>query len=363
MNDFQGSAKDERLRRLLNDAVSDVDPLDTLDSIRSRTGVSSSRAKRPWFLGVGAAVVATAATIAAVAAIGGNPGITGTRDPRPAASDAACKSPQSTEPPSPSEEEPSPSGNPSDSASSPRVEEMAVPVYFLGEAGDGLRLFRELRYFEATESNRGTAAVSLALGPACDPDYRSAWPTGVEARSVSRDGGVITVDLGRDGSLREPPDRMSADEASLAVEQLIYTAQGAMQMGRRPVQFLLDGQPTDTLLGIRTSQPLTEAAASQVLTPVWVDEPVQGATVTSPFQVYGVAAAIEANVQWELRQGDTVVRSDYATAAECCTHASYAFQVTAPPGKYTIAVSDTNESSGEGFPPTEDTRTVIVVRP
>ena len=47
MNDYPGS-EDERIRRLLNDAVSDVEPRESLDSIRSRTVVTPFRARRPW---------------------------------------------------------------------------------------------------------------------------------------------------------------------------------------------------------------------------------------------------------------------------------------------------------------------------
>ena len=69
----------------------------------------------------------------------------------------------------------------------------------------------------------------------------------------------------------------------------------------------------------------------------------------------GLAAAFEANVQWELMQGGTVVKKGFTTAEECCTMAPYSFTVDAPPGDYTIVVHD-EDASGEG-PARQDTRT------
>jgi hypothetical protein len=97
-----------------------------------------------------------------------------------------------------------------------------------------------------------------------------------------------------------------------------------------------------------------------VLASVSIGSPTDGATVHSPFTVEGRAAAFEANVQWELKQGDTVVRKGFTTAEECCTLAPYSFAVDAPPGTYTLVVHDEDASGGEGLPPAEDTKDVVV---
>ncbi len=151
----------------------------------------------------------------------------------------------------------------------------------------------------------------------------------------------------------------------MAVEQLIYTAQAATQT-RAPVQFYLARQGseqnrTDAILGVPVSEPLAQGDPADVLAQVWVIEPGEGAKVISPFEVSGLAAAFEANVQWELRQGDRVVKRGFTTAEECCTMAPYSFEVKAPPGDYTIVVHDTDESGGEGFAPWQDTKRVHVV--
>jgi hypothetical protein len=76
--------------------------------------------------------------------------------------------------------------------------------------------------------------------------------------------------------------------------------------------------------------------------------------------VTGQAATFEANVQWELKQGDTVVRRGFTTAEECCTLAPYSFSVDAPAGTYTLVVHEEDASGGEGNPPSQDTKEIRV---
>ena len=91
---------------------------------------------------------------------------------------------------------------------------------------------------------------------------------------------------------------------------------------------------------------------------LFISTPTDGATVSSPFTVSGKAAAYEGNVQWELKQGSTVVRRGFTTAKVCCTPSPYSFTVQAPPGIYTLVVHD--EDVGEGPPPARDTVQVTV---
>ena len=74
----------------------------------------------------------------------------------------------------------------------------------------------------------------------------------------------------------------------------------------------------------------------------------------------GRASTFEANVVWELKQGDMTVRHGFTTAQECCTLSPYSFTVTAPPGTYTLVVHDTDESDGEGVGTSQDTKDITV---
>ncbi|HEX4978156.1 MAG TPA: Gmad2 immunoglobulin-like domain-containing protein, partial [Nocardioides sp.] len=338
--------EEQRLRDLLDDAVSDVEPRRGLDAITSRTKVSSM-STRPWLYGVAGAVVATAATIAAFAVLGDDTApVSG---PEPAASPSAVATKSATEEPT---QDPSPTGEP---------QAQTVPVYYVGETGRGPRLFRE---FHQVRDDRDAATVAVTEAVAArplDPDYGSPWSgTGVDAGSVSQEGGTITVDLVSDQGLRERPAGMSEAEASMAVEQVLYTVQGALQ-SRDPVQLLLNGERTDQLLGVPTAEPLAQGDETTTLAQVWIIDPQHGDTVESGAEVSGTGAFFEANVVWELRQGDQVVESGFTTAEECCTMAPYSFRLPdVPSGDYVLVVKDQDMSDGEGPPPFEDTKKITV---
>lgn len=342
---------DDDLRRLFEDAVSDVEPRDSLGSIHARTKVRSMSSKRSWLLGAGAAVVATAATVAAVTVLSGD----GTTDEPGFAGPTAATNGKTSEGQSPA---PSKEPSPSESAA---PETATVPVYYVGETTRGPRLYREFHRVELVNDDPVSTAVfeAVAVTPD-DPDYRTPWPGGTTAATVdSPPADVITVDV-RGPGLHDRPADLSAEEAELAIEQLVYTAQAAHQ-SRSPVQLLLDGSRTDTLLGVPVSEPLAQGAAEDVLAQVWIIDPAEGAEVTAPFEVSGLAAAFEANVVWELRDGDKVVKKGFTTARACCKMEPYSFEVSAPPGEYTLIVTDSDPSGGEGFGPWEDTKQITVL--
>ena len=155
----------------------------------------------------------------------------------------------------------------------------------------------------------------------------------------------------------KPP---GSGQGSLVLQQLVYTVQDALGVRAR-VEFSVDGTHADTLLGQPVSQGVAAEAADDVQSPVQIDSPADGATVDRTFTVSGRAAAFEANVQWELVQGDTVAEKGFTTAAECCTLSPFTFEVTAPgPGDYTLVVHDEDASGGEGSGPVKDTKQVTV---
>jgi hypothetical protein len=348
-----------RLRALLDEATADVHPHDGLDAIQSRTKVSSM-SNRPWFLGTAAAVLATAATITAVAMTNG--GDAPTTGPQPADTPtAAVESPD----PSTGSDEPDGDGE----QDPPVAVEGAVPVYYVGDTGQGPRLYRE--FHPGIGGNPLDQAVADAVGRTPDdPDYRTPWPAGTQVRASfdgAGDDGRIELDL-----TGVPGDRtagMSRAEAEMAVQQLVWTAQAATQT-TAPVALRLDGGPATTILGVPTAEPLARGAETDTLAQVWIIDPAQGATVQDGFTVSGVGAFFEANVAWELHRGGLdgpVVASNAdrpVMAEECCTMAPYEFDVDLPdgaaPGEYTLRVHDEDMSGGEGFAPFEDTKTVTV---
>jgi hypothetical protein len=328
---------DDELRRTLHDAVADVQPHGTIDDIRSRT--EKVVPMKRWFL----PTIAVAAVMAAV--VGGAFWLVG--------NNGSDDGPSGT--PSHAATSPGASGTPE-----PTTAARAVPVYFVGSTPHGDRLYREFQQQDlcaSTDCLLKAAVVAAVNGTPQDADYRTLWPEGSTVGRVSGEGDTIVVDLAT--GVHDRPASMSAQEAGLAVQQVLYSAQAAVGRGRLPVQLLIDGKPTDTVLGVPTAEPLAADNPDDVQAPVQVDSPADGSTVSGTFTVTGRAATFEANVVWELKAGDKVVKHGFTTAQECCTLAPYSFEVTAPPGSYTLVVHDTDES-GQNRPVNQDTKEITV---
>ncbi|ODU01061.1 MAG: hypothetical protein ABS81_21660 [Pseudonocardia sp. SCN 72-86] len=231
----------------------------------------------------------------------------------------------------------------------------ALPVYYAADTSAGTRLYRE--FHAVPVDDPGTTALREMLGaPAIDPDYRTLWPTGVTPRGpVTRDGGEIVVDL--TGIGRAPASKAVA---ALALQQLVYTVQGALQ-STDPVRVLVDGQRADQLWGLADiSAPVARAEQTSVRSLVQIDAPADGATVGREVIVTGEAAVFEATLPWQVRQGDNVVREGFATTAEGQKFSPYRFTVTLEPGDYVLVVTEDDPSGGAGRAPLTDTKQISV---
>jgi hypothetical protein len=381
MTDYR-DPDDERVHDLLHDAVRDIDPPDRLDSIRARTRVRSIRRRRTWFLGAGAAVIATAATVATVAVVGGLPGTEQASGPGFAGgTPGGAASSTVTTPPAPSTasgspteqaatDDPSSDVASSDPTATAGAESgtQALPVYYAGETSYGLRLFREFHRTQLDGQDPISAALTQAVSTKPDDgDYRTDWPAGTRVEEVNLDDSgshtVVTVHLANDATdLRQRPEQMSREQARLALQQLVYTAEAAAQSQLR-MSFVVEGEPADTVLGVDTAQPVTEADQVEVVALVWIIDPPEGAKLTTPFTVSGLANAFEATVHWELSQDGTVVKHGTTTAKQAFVMAPYEFTVkSVPPGDYTLTVTDDDPTGGtEGPGVSVDTKSITVL--
>jgi Immunoglobulin-like domain of bacterial spore germination/Sporulation and spore germination len=357
MNDIHDE-RDPRLSHLLSDAVSDVEPQDALAEIHNRTKVTPMSARRPWLYAVGGAVVATAATVAAVAALGGT-AQNDAQDPGPAASQTP------TEEPAPSEDsEPTAPATPSP----PETETEApggrtvVGIYFAGETPQGPRLYREFVRTDAVDPLLFGVDNSVR-GAATDPDYRTLWPSGTSVTRATYENNLITVGLA--GVPADRPAGMSAADAKLALQQIIYSAQAAVGEGRVPVEFRGVDGPVNRMLGESVSEPLSNASENETLALVSVSSLSEGETVSDRFDVSGIANSFEATVPWQVRQGSRVVAKGFATADGWMDKLyPWTTQVNVSklaPGTYTFAAMTDDPSGGaEGAGPTQDTKTIVV---
>lgn len=348
------AADELRLRRLLDDTVSTIEPDDRLDQIRNRTKVTQMSTRRSWVFGAGGAALATAAVITAVAMIG-NP--LEQAGPNPPLGTPSVTATGATDPATPEPSE----------TTTPPVAGEAIPVYYVGDTPRGPRLYREFQQ-NVDGIDPVMAAVAAAVGgDPLDPDYTTLWPQDADVTSMGVTRDLITIDLS--GNLHDRPAGMTQAEASLSLNQLIYTAQAAYGEGRVPVQFLLDGGHTDQLLGEPASEALAEGDPMSTLALVNLTDPAEGTPVAagSTLHVTGVACTFEANVPWTLLRGDAEVEQGFFMAAQGCDGVRlYPFAGDIElgplsPGTYTLRIQEDDPSGGaEGFGPTSDTRTIVV---
>ncbi|HEX6336670.1 MAG TPA: Gmad2 immunoglobulin-like domain-containing protein [Jiangellaceae bacterium] len=364
--------EEERLRRALEQEAAKVYPSPGgLERILSRTRRPgwTMEWRNPAILGVAAAVATAVVAIGVGAALlgdsgddlaglGGDPTTTSApitsepASPTPDPKESATEAPLTSEP---ATDEPS---RPPTTQETETGFTGAVPVYFVNDTRAGYRLARE---WIAVDSPRNAieAAVARMIDEPPVPGYDTLWSPATEIRSVEVRDGAIKVDLSLPGS---PVVR----EADLAIQQLVYTATAAASLvdrdyGALPVRILVDGKPVDDLGGVDVSDVLRRAAPLEVRQLVQLNEPSQGATVRSPVQVTGDAAAFEANVLWELLRDGEVIDSGYTTTLEGQRFSKFTFDLELEPGEYTIVISEDDPSGGEGGEPMSDERTFTVV--
>lgn len=319
----------DRITDLLHEVADDVEPGDRLDAIRADIGVR--RPGRGWWAAGGVGLVA-ASVVAALALTTGAPSPT---EPQPVAPPASTNADASTR---------------------------AVAVYYQGDTGLGLRLYREFRRVRTDDPL--TAALTLVFeGTPSDPDYRTGWApvpgTFVGAEVVDD---VIRVEIGDPELLIEhdPPVAQNA----LAIEQVIFTAQAALQE-RLPVQFVHDGEPVSELFGRDASEPLPGAPQDEVLAPVSLSDPSEGRKVDNDesLTVRGTTFAPDGTVTTRLqRREGTFVAAEKVDRVGLANEGPVSFTATftlgeLPPGDY-VVISEVTDPSGAV---TTDTRRITVV--
>jgi hypothetical protein len=268
--------------------------------------------------------------------------LAGCADAEPVASDPA------EDPPASETEEPDPEPNqdPDPSETESADPGTTTAAYFIADTDRaGPRLYRE---FQRASGEPLDAAVEVLTAGPVDPDYRTAWQGG-QLTSATYDGDYISVVV--DPSVRQRPGGMSKAEAAAAVEQVIYTMQAAVQE-RAPVQFRTTENPIDMVFGRPTSEPLAEGRMLDTLSHVNLTSPEQGSVVDGDtLAVTGVGNSFEANVGWEIRQGDEAVQDGFATMAGWMEPKLFPFEVEVDvsglaPGDYTFWVTTDDPTGG-----------------
>jgi hypothetical protein len=168
----------------------------------------------------------------------------------------------------------------------------------------------------------------------------------------------MTVEVS--GDVADRPDGMSAKDAKLAVQQVVFTVQGVLQ-DRVPISFVTADGDSATLFGLSTPEGGFKPSQG-ALALVNVTQPEQDSQPGAKFTATGVANSFEATVPWQvLDENGTKVLDGFATAEgwgdKLYPWSSEVDCSGLPPGTYTFVAMTDDPSGGEGGGPTQDTKT------
>jgi hypothetical protein len=252
----------------------------------------------------------------------------------------------------------------------------AYAVYYVGDGGSGPVLYREFHAgpaLPATDpAGGGSDLLTVALRDAMqttplDPDYRSPWQgratLGSAVFSSTGDSDTLRVDVSGK-ALAKLPAGMTAPEARAAVQQLVYTAQGAAG-NRTPVTFTVNGKTASTLLGVDVSNGVAAGKVLTTLSTMSISNPNEGAQVSGDtLKVSGANNGFEGTVDLRLMQGRKVV-AEQPGIGGFMGNRLYPWTITlnvskVPAGTYQLVARNDDPSGGEGGEAAMDTRTVVI---
>ncbi len=312
-NDINGSDLERQLRESLRRDAERISPRDRrteiMAMVHDETRVAEPR--RRWLIPASAA--------ASVALIGGIAwGLSNTGDgpqPKPAATALSTQTPTSSVSPSPS------------SPTTGATTEVALPAYFVGAnsgAGDRFALYREFVSTAvpvgATPAQKAKAAVAVAMNAQpftnFEP-YIQPW-SGTSVQDLTATPSLITITLSGSGA-----SGFTKEQTKLAVQELVWTAQGAIGKGTIPVKFVVaDG--SETLFGTHpTAQTYNRPAKDlqyEDLAPIWITFPERDHVFKTgePVVATGESCAFEATTQWQLKKGGAEISAGTTTATSGC---------------------------------------------
>ncbi len=219
-----------------------------------------------------------------------------------------------------------------------------VQLFFVGDTPRGIRLFPEVQTIEVFGDLTSSVINSLVSGvlQPLDPDYRNLWGNESKLNSITVDAGVATIDLAL-GELS-----VGAEGEMRAIDQLVWTAT-EINRAITAVKFTIDGKTVESFAGhVDTTGTFKRAPDYEILSPVSIISPAQGAAVVNPIVIDGEACTFEANVAWEILKDGKSIESGATTALAACPDRS-PWRLNLPnlaSGSYTIIAREYSAEDG-----------------
>ncbi len=236
----------------------------------------------------------------------------------------------------------SPASTPSGSAT-PTVATKAYAQYWVADTSRGFRLYREFVRLEVTPDPITAALTALIAGKPKDSDYVTLWPKETKINSVVVTGDKASLDLTL-GKMN-----VGAEAESMAIAQLVWTATAANTKVKK-IQLTVDGRIVESIAGhVDATKPFTRGLTYEVLAPVWITSPEEGAQVSAQgFRLSGMASTFEANVAWKIFQNGKLVQQGSTLASEAApAWKPWSVAITGlTPGKYMFIAMEYSPKDG-----------------
>jgi len=286
--------------------------MESVAMLHSKTQTQGAQPRRRWFIPV-AAAASVSLTLVGGATAWGDSGIDGIPRASTAVSSTLTSAASTTA---------------SNAAGTATATQMTLPAYFVGAtsstSGPRFGLYREFVRTAvpagATPAQKARAAIAVAMTTqpfASIEHYVQPW-SGTSVRNLTVTPSLITVSLSGPGS-----KGFRADQTTLAVQALVWTAQAAIGQGPIPVKFAVADGSAMMFGAYSTARTYNRPAmdlAYLELAPIWITSPERGQVFSAgmPVVAKGQSCAFEANTQWQLKKGGAAVRSGFATATSGC---------------------------------------------
>ena len=224
---------------------------------------------------------------------------------------------------------------------------VAVKLYYVSDTPRGLKLFSEEQKSSDFYDLNLQVISDLVSGKVAplDRDYVNLWGGTNTVNSVSVNGSVATVDLG------EISLNIGAEGEQRAIDQIVWTLT-SLAPEVKSVAFTVNGEKVESFAGhVDTTAQFARAIDYEVLNPIQISSPREGAGLVAPFTISGQACTFEANVVWKLLQDGKVVQESFTTATSGCPERgewSISFE-NLEPGEYVIQALEYSAEDGSLF--------------
>lgn len=254
----------------------------------------------------------------------------------------------------------SPSTSPSSTASEPPGK-TTVTVYYVVAGAKSMYLAPERHEIDKTPAIAKAALDELLRGETQDDDHTVPFAEPAAVNSVVINDKVATVDWNADVLLHSP---VGADVENLAIQSIVYTLTEFPTIAK--VRFTVEGRDSGAAsngkliedfwghVGL-AGQPWDRDPAIDILEPITLWTPVEGAASSGSLKLTGLASTFEANVAIFLRdaKGKIVVQTSTTAAEAAPARAPFSKTITFNPPtttqQWTVQVVEHSMEDGSVF--------------